>query len=88
MDKIYLPTLHWFAMENHFSGSCGEFRYMITPKVIKKTAKEVDFEASTMVAEYWHGLYCKDLSQMEAEMEFPMTDEGRSAMQAWLESNI
>ena len=27
MDSIYIPTLHTFAMENVFTGSCGLFRY-------------------------------------------------------------
>ena len=27
MEKeVFLPTLHWFAMTNTFSGSCGEYK--------------------------------------------------------------
>ena len=44
MKEIFLPTLHWFAMKNPFSGSCGELRFMAKPDVIMATAKEVDFE--------------------------------------------
>ena len=48
MADIFLPTLHWFAMTNTFSGSSGEFRFMAKPNVIMKTPKEVDFDQSTI----------------------------------------
>ena len=88
MKEIYLPTLHWFAMENPFSGSCGEFRFMAKPDVVMATAKEVDFEASSIKCEFWHGLYCYEKSEMEGENTFPMTEEGRAQMKKWLEENI
>ena len=88
MKEIYLPTLHWFAMENPFSGSCGEFRFMAKPVVVMATAKEVDFEASSIKCEFWHGLYCYEKSEMEGENTFPMTEEGRAQMKKWLEKNI
>ena len=31
MQEIYIPTLHTFAMKNTFTGSCGLFRFKITP---------------------------------------------------------
>ena len=88
MKEVFLPTLHWFAMTNLFTGSCGEFRFRAEPNVIMATAKEVDFDASTIKCEYWHGPFCYEKSQMEAEKIFPMTEEGRLEMKAWLESNI
>ena len=89
MEKeVFLPTLHWFAMTNTFSGSCGEFRFMAKPKVIMATPKEVDFEQSTISVEYWHGLFCYEKSEMEGSETFPMTDEGRAALIAFLESKI
>ena len=88
MADIFLPTLHWFAMTNTFSGSSGEFRFMIKPNVIMKTPKEVDFDASTIYVEFWHGLFCYEKSEMEGNATFPLTDEGREDMLAWLESNI
>ena len=54
MADLYLPTLHWFAMKNPFTGSCGAFRFRVVPKVTMATAKEVDFENSTLEAEFWH----------------------------------
>ena len=88
MAEIFIPTLHTFAMNNIFTGSVGMLRFRIKPDVVMATAKEVDFTQSTMFAEYWHGLYCYEKRQMEGEETFPMTEEGRAAMIAWLESKI
>ena len=88
MEKLFIPTLHTFAMKNIFTGSCGLFRFRAVPKVVMKTSKEVDFENSTIEVEFWHGLLCYEKSEMEAKEIFPLTEEGRSAMQRWLEENI
>ena len=88
MNELFIPTLHTFAMNNIFTGSCGAFRFRIEPKVVKATAKEVDFEQSTIFAQYWHGPFCYEKSEMEGEQTFPMTEEGRMALKSWLESNV
>ena len=88
MAEIFLPTLHTFAMKNTFTGSCGLFRFMVKPNVIMATPKEVDFDQSTMVAEFWHGLYCYEKSTVEASQTFPLTEAGREELRKWLESNI
>ena len=90
MTDIFLPTLHTFAMDNIFTGSCGMLRFRIKPTVVKVEGniKEVDFEKSSILAEAWHGLFCYEKSEMEASETFPMTEEGRLAMKAWLESLI
>ena len=88
MADIYIPTLHTFAMKNPFTGSCGVFRFRAVPTVIMATAKEVDFEQSSIHAEFWHGPFCYEKSEMEGEQTFPMSEEGRLEMKAWLESNI
>ena len=88
MPDIFIPTLHTFAMNNIFTGSWKEFRFRAVPKVVMKTPKEVDMEASSIFVEYWHGPFCYEKSTMEAENTFPMSEEGRLAMKAWLEENI
>ena len=88
MAEIFLPTLHTFAMKNPFTGSCGAFRFRAVPNVVMKTPKEVDMEASSISAEFWHGPYCYEKSTMEGAETFPMSEEGRLALKAWLESNI
>ena len=87
-EKIFLPVLHWFDANNDFTGSWGDFRFKVTPNVVKLNPKEVDFANSTLKAEYWHGPYCYDISEKEGTAEFPMSDEGREALRAWLTENI
>ena len=88
MADLFLPTLHTFAMNNIFTGSVGLFRFRAKPNVVMATPKEVDFEQSTIEAEYWHGLYCYEKSTMEGAKSFPMTEEGRKELYNWLVSNI
>jgi hypothetical protein len=88
MEEFFIPTLHTFAMKNIFTGSAGSFRFKISPNIQMKTPKEVDFESSSMLAEYWHGLYCYEESTIEGQETFPLTEEGRSEMIKWLQNNI
>ena len=88
MEEMFIPTLHTFAMNNIFTGSVGLFRFRAKPEVVMATAKEVDFEKSTIHVEYWHGLYCYEKSQMEGENTFPMTEKGREQMIQWLKERI
>ena len=88
MNDLYIPTLHTFVMNNPFTGSLGLFRFRIVPNITKKSPKEVDIPASSITAEYWHGQFCYEKSQIEGKETFPMSEEGRAAMKAWLESNI
>ena len=88
MGELFIPTLHTFAMNNIFTGSMGLFRFRAKPEVVMATAKEVDFEKSTIHVEYWHGLYCYEKSQMEGENTFPMTEDGREQRIQWLKERI
>lgn len=88
MAELFIPTLHTFAMNNIFTGSCRNFRFRAKPMVEMATAKEVDFEKSSIFAEFWHGPFCYEKSEMEGQATFPMSEEGRQAMKDWLESNI
>jgi hypothetical protein len=84
---IYLPTLHSFAMDNVFTGSEGNLRFRIVPKVVKlPNSKEVDMENSSIEAEYWYGPLCYEKSTVEGKEVFPMSEEGRANLQAWLDS--
>ena len=86
MADLFIPTLHTFAMKNPFTGSLGMLRFKIVPSVTMATPKEVDYANSSMFVEYWHGLYCYEKSEMEGSETFPLTEEGREAMIAWLNS--
>lgn len=87
MADIFLPTLHTFAMGNIFTGSCGKLRFRIVPNVEKLTPKEVDMENSSVSAEYWYGPFCYEKSQVEGQATFPMSEQGRLDLKAWLERN-
>lgn len=88
MEDLFIPTLHTFAMKNLFTGSYGMLRFRIKPDVVMATPKEVDFAQSSISAEYWHGLYCYEKSEMEGSETFPMTEEGRQQLIQWLKSKI
>ncbi len=88
MAELFLPTLHTFAMNNIFTGSSGLFRFRAVPNVVMRNPKEVNMEESSISVEYWHGLYCYEKSEMEGNQTFPMSEEGRLSMKAWLEEHI
>ena len=88
MEELFLPVLHSFENGNVFTGSLGLLRFKITPQITMKTPKEVDFEASSIRAEYWHGLRCYEKSQIEGEAVFPLSEEGRTQLRSWLEQQI
>ena len=44
MSQLFLPTLHTFAMNNIFTGSHGNFRFRIQPKIVKKENKKDLFQ--------------------------------------------
>ncbi len=77
-------------MKNIFTGSYGNLRFRIEPNVVKMegNGKEVNFDKSTLLAQYWHGQLCYEKSDTEGQMEFPMSPEGREQLKAWLESKI
>lgn len=88
MEKLFIPTLHTFAMNNIFTGSLGLFRFRAAPDIVMATPKEVDYEKSSIRVEYWHGLYCYEKSTMEGERVFPMSTQGREEIIAWLEERL
>lgn len=88
MEKLFIPTLHTFAMNNIFTGSLGLFRFRAAPDIVMATPKEVDYEKSSIRVEYWHGLYCYEKSTMEGERVFPLSTQGREEIIAWLEEKL
>ena len=88
MAELFIPTLHTFAMKNPFTGSCGALRFKAEPNVVMATAKEVDFEQSSIRVQFWHGPFCFEKSEMEGEETFPMSEEGREALRVWLTEKI
>lgn len=83
-QDLFLPTLHTFENNNIFTGSWGNLRFKVTPIIVMATPKEVNMEESSMKAEYWHGLFCYEKSEIEGECVFPLSPEGRADMEKWL----
>ena len=88
MEEIYLPTLLTFANNNVFTGSCGPLRFKLTPTVVKLNPKEVDYDQSSIKGELWHGPLCYEKSDIELERTFPMSEDGRTQLRAWLQENV
>ena len=87
-QDLFLPTLHTFENNNIFTGSWGMLRFKITPNVIMATPKEVNMEESSIKAEYWHGIFCYEKSEIEEERIFPMSPEGREDLIQWLKDHV
>lgn len=87
MKELFIPTLHTFENNNIFTGSWGLLRFKITPNITMRTPKEVDMEASSMTAEYWHGLYCYEKSEIEGTETFPLSDQGHRDLYDWLKAH-
>ena len=73
MDEIYVPVLHYFENGNPFTGSSGALRFLLTPK------EEV------ITATIWRGELCLEKSEIECTRDFPLTQEGRTELQQWLQ---
>ena len=86
MEELFLPVLHSFENNNIFTGSDGELRFRIVPQVtmIPPKNKEVDFENSSIGCEVWYGQLCYEKSEVADSAVFPMSEEGRQSMRAWL----
>ena len=89
MSELFLPVLHSFENNNVFTGSYGQMRFRVSPKLVKpEGSKVVDLSVSTMLCEVWYGPFCYEKSEIEATEVFPMTEEGRAEMKAWLEKHV
>lgn len=86
-QDLFLPTLHTFENNNSFTGSWGSLRYKIVPEIVMATPKEVNLQESSMKAEVWHGPFCYEKSEIEDEMVFPMSPEGRMQMHQWIKNH-
>lgn len=76
MADIYVPNYMSFNNDNTFLGSYRGLRFKLTPNV----------EAQEIHAEYWYGPLCYELSEMDGDKTFPMSDEGITDMTVWLQA--
>ncbi len=73
-NEFDIPRPFYFESGNYFTGSKKDFNFKITPK-------DGAFHVSI-----WHGFICSDLAQIEAEQEFPISDEGFEELLKWLKA--
>lgn len=71
---LYVPNYMSFHNDNIFLGSYKGMRFKLSPNV----------EEETIHGEYWFGPLCYELSEMDGEETFPMTDEGIAEMTQWV----
>lgn len=69
-----IPRIFYFESENIFTGSRGNLNFRIVPA------------DGNLTVSVWHGFICSELTEMEATETFPLSEEGHTAMLAWLET--
>lgn len=78
---FYVPNLYTFQNGNAYLGSFHGLRFRLKPG---KRGEE-GAEESVIEALVWYGVYCLELSEIEAEAVFPLTEEGHAAALHWLD---
>ena len=73
MSELFIPTILFWENGNTWYGSWGNARFFAAP------------QEGQIHVELWRGPLTKELSQVEAQAEFPLCEEGLKAMTAWLE---
>lgn len=73
MKAIELPTLSHFQNGNGWLGSAGLLRFQIEKP-----------EEEQMTVALWQGPYSRPYAQVFAQETFPVTEEGREALLAYL----
>ena len=72
MEEFFLPVLSHFQNGNAWTASSGRLRYKLVPG------------EETIAAEVWEGPFCYELSQVEEQRDFPLSEEGLEELRAWI----
>lgn len=83
--NFYVTNLHSWTNGNAFYGSLRAMRFLVKPTVVRNKqngAIEPESKVETFV---WKGEYCMEESEIRAQAEFPLTEEGREQVIDWLE---
>ncbi len=70
MSEIYVPNYMSFNNDNTFLGSYQGLRFKLTPQL----------EDRIIRTEYWYGPLCYEMSTMDGEAAFPLSEEGITEM--------
>lgn len=74
MSEIFIPTILFWENGNTWYGSLGNTRFYIAP------------QEEQLHVQLWRGELTKELSEIEEEIDFPLSEEGLEQMTAWLEA--
>ena len=74
--QIYVPVLKAFENGNTFTGSAGPLRFELSPLS----------ETNEIRVRIWYGEYCLAKSEIAEEHSFPLSTEGLTALQGYLEA--
>lgn len=74
MSEIFIPTMLFWENGNTWYGSLGNTRFYIAP------------QEEQLHVQLWRGELTKELSEIEKEIDFPLSEEGLGQMTAWLEA--
>lgn len=74
MSEIFIPTMLFWENGNTWYGSLGNTRFYIAP------------QEEQLHVQLWRGELTKELSEIEEEIDFPLSEEGLEQMTAWLEA--
>lgn len=72
MEELFLPVLSHFQNGNAWTASAGRMRYKLVPG------------EETIAAEVWEGPFCYELSTVEEQRDFPLSEEGLTALRGWI----
>lgn len=82
---FYLTNLHSWSNGNAFYGSLRAMRFLVKPTVARDKQSGELLPESKVEAFVWKGEYCMEESEILAQAEFPLTEEGREQVIEWLE---
>ena len=70
-----IPRIFYFESGNIFTGSRKDLNFRIVP------------DKENLTVSVWHGFLCSELAEMEDTGTFPLSEEGHTAMLAWLDKH-
>ena len=74
MSEIFIPTMLFWENGNTWYGSLGNTRFYAAP------------QEEQIHVQQWRGPLTKELSEIKAEADFPLSEAGLAEMTAWLEA--
>ena len=80
LEPFFMPGIQFFISGNPFTGSYCGLNYRIVP-VKADVEKDID---SHLEAAVWYGMLCSQLSEMQAQAQFPLDTDGLAGVKDWL----